>query len=577
MQPSLPRPRTLVLAAAMMLGPAAGFAGAQVTFSIDYRGVTIGAPSSFPPPAPISAGDILGPATVGLLPVFGPLPPPGIVVPVGPPGLFLPATVPPFPPCVPAPAASCLLEVDALSYGMDFDPAMAGALAGRWVFSVDEFAVGIPGSPLPPAVWTEGPLAPGSACADVFEGLGVPAGPVGLPVGPGMGNTGIIDGNGVASPTGGSYPGLGLIEPRPAGAIIGGDNLDAVDVDTPPGVLPIFISLDAAFFDPLLGIFNTGSAAANGYLPGMILQSPPSPGAPTPVGNPPGSPGVYAVPPVLGLDLPPPLGGGPMSDDLDALVLIENGVDGFQPAPGPLSPIPDVVYFSVRRGSAVIGVPDSLFGLLIEPGDILTLPVGPGLPPSIYIAAEWLGLATVRGPFPVLFGDDLDALDCVPVPMTGVPFCFGDGAPIVCGCLNPGVAGNGCANSVNAAGANLASGGSASLGGDTVVLSGTGMSGATCIFLQGTAQVPPIAFGDGMRCIGGTLLRLSVKPIVGGAATYPVGADPSVSAMSTALGFPIAAATLRFYQTYYRDAAAFACAPPATFNVTNGLSTMWMP
>ena len=572
MRPSLIQPRAFVLAASTLLGPAAGLAGAQVTFSIDYRGVTIG------PPAFISAGDILAPATVGFVPLFGPLPIPVIVVPIGLGGLALPLA----PPASPLPAPGFVLphEVDALSYGMDFNPAMAPALAGRWVFSVDEFAIGIPGTPLPPAVWTEGPF--GSACADVFEALGIPVGPLAPPPGPGMGNTGIIDGNGLFSPTGGSYPGVGLIEPRPAFIFVGGDNLDAVDVDTPPGVVPIFISLDAMFPDPLSGFPNTGSAAANGYLPGMILQSPPSPGSTPPFGNPPASPGVYAIPPLLGLDLVPfALGGGPGSDDLDALSLTENGVDGFQPVPTVAFPVPDVPYFSVRRGSAVIGMPDSLFGLMIEPGDILTLPIPPGAGgvspyPSIYIAAEWLGLATARSAL-VPFGDDLDALDCRDLPMTGVPFCFGDGAPIVCGCGNPGVAGNGCANSVIAAGANLAAAGAASLGADTVGLTASGMSGGTCIFLQGTTQVAPIAFGDGMRCVGGTLVRLSVKAIVGGAAAFPVAGDPTVSARSAAAGDVIAAGTLRYYQTHYRDAVVFACAPPATFNVTNGLSVMWMP
>src|SRR6185369_13392765 len=100
---------------------------------------------------------------------------------------------------------------------------------------------------------------------------------------------------------------------------------------------------------------NTGSAISNGFLPGAILNTP-APGA---------APVVYAPPLMLGLDL-----AGPGRDDLDALALLENGIPGYQPGPGG-----DVVRFSVRRGSAVIGVIDSLQGLPIEPGDILGPPM----------------------------------------------------------------------------------------------------------------------------------------------------------------------------------------------------------
>jgi hypothetical protein len=466
------------------------------------------------------------------------------------------------------PGAMCPLELDALSFGMDFNPAGAPALAGRWVFSVDELAVGVPGSPLAPAVWSEGPL--GDISADVFESLVMPpvAAPPPPPGFPFNGNSGLIDGNGLASPSGAKYPGLGLIEPRMPFMIVGGDNLDALDLDL-PAVMPaaVYFSLDAAFIDPALGAVNTGSAAANGFLPGAILWKPA-------IGAPPIL--VYAGPPILGLDL----AGPPGSDDLDALTVTENGVAGFQPVPTVATPIPDVVYYSVRRGSAVIGLPDSLFGLPIQPGDILTLPIPGGVSPfpSIFVAAEWLGLATTRTNGVPFGGDDLDALDTRAVPATGLPFCFGDGAPIACACGNNGMPGNGCANSANLAGANLAASGTASLGGDTVVLTATGMTiGSPCIFLQGQAQIPAVAFGDGMRCINVMLLRLNLKFNVGGTASYPVGIEPAVSVQSAALGDVIAPGTTRFYQTYYRDPAIFACPAPATFNVTNAQAIVWMP
>src|SRR5204862_180169 len=55
---------------------------------------------------------------------------------------------------------------------------------------------------------------------------------------------------------------------------------------------------------------------------------------------------------------------------------------------------------------------------------------------------------------------------------SGMPFCFGDGSGAACPCANNGSNGNGCANSVNAAGANLTASGAASVSADTLVLLG---------------------------------------------------------------------------------------------------------
>ena len=465
--------------ASTSLGLCARTAHAQVVFSIDYRGPTIGVVS----PAPITEGDILMPAPG--LPAFGPLPPPFIAISggFGPPGPGL--GIPLHPGCMGhPPGMPCGVEVDALSYGTDY-PIPFGALpAGTYVFSVDEWAVGIPGSPLAPNVLSESPV--GDSAADIFEALGLPGGP--LPPGGPAGNSGIIDGNGLVSGSGGIYPGLGLIEPtfpffgpgpRP------GDNVDALEMDSPAGpTIGVFFSLDGAFFDPLNGVPNTGSAAANGFLPGAILVTL-VPGGP---------PVVYAPPFMLGLDL-----FGPGTDDLDALALWENGMPGFQPG-GPykwLAPtLTDMCLFSVRRGSAVIGVPDSTFGIPIEPGDILCPPPGPGLPPSIFIAAEWLGLATARSGFG-MFGDDLDALDTRMKPQTGLPYCFGDGSGTACPCGNTGAPGHGCANSIYAAGGLLTATGVASVSADTVVLSGSSMPSSTALYFQGTAKTG-VVLADGL-------------------------------------------------------------------------------
>lgn len=551
------RLNVLFLLAAALCGTAVP-ARAQYTFSIDRRGPMNTVPDSVTGTC-ITAGDVLAPA--GGAPYYAP---PGPI----PPGKLIPAGMVPFPglailtggPCMcMPPPMMCPLELDALSYGTDFNPAGAlPALAGRWVFSVDEFAAGLPGG-LAPTVATE--AAPGvmEAATDVFEALGILGGPLAPPPAPFSGNTGLLDGNGFVSPSGARYPGVGLFEPLPPvmGPIAPGDNVDAIDLDTPLGIFPVYFSLDAAFFDPLRGVPNLGSAAANGFPPAAVLMTP-GPGIP---------PMVYAPPPPLGLDL-----FGPGTDDLDALVLIENGIPMLQLGPGG-----DVLYYSVRRGSAIIGAPDSLFGIPIEPGDILTFPAVPGGTPSIYIAAEWLGLMTARMGGP-LFGDDLDGLDCRGIPATGVPFCIGDGFQVACACGNNGVAPNGCANTVSPGGANLNATGAATIAAPTVTLTTSGTRPtALCIVVQSPARIPALPFGDGMRCFGAPFARMYTGNAVGGTFVAPPPLGLSIPARSAATGAPIPPMGLRYYETYYRDPPAFACPPLATFNATNAFAIQWFP
>jgi hypothetical protein len=161
----------------------------------------------------------------------------------------------------------------------------------------------------------------------------------------------------------------------------------------------------------------------------------------------------------------------------------------------------------------------------------------------------------------------------------GTPFCFGDGIdPHVttsCPCSNFGVAGHGCANSVYSAGGLLRTTGStlanASTGTDALILQASSVR-STVIFLQGTAPVSAGAvFGDGVRCAGGSLIRLAVVASSGGAASYPGPGDDSVSVRGHVT--PNGAAT-RYYQAYYRDPAPSFC-PSATFNITNGVALVW--
>jgi N-acetylneuraminic acid mutarotase len=151
-------------------------------------------------------------------------------------------------------------------------------------------------------------------------------------------------------------------------------------------------------------------------------------------------------------------------------------------------------------------------------------------------------------------------------------FCAGDGSGTPCPCANSGAAGNGCANSGNASGGNLSSTGTASIASDTLSLVGTGMvTVSPCSYFQGTTQTS-VAFGDGLRCASGALIRLGQKfNDAAGASSYPVGAELPIHIKGM-----VAAGNTRTYQTIYRDANPTFCIP-FTFNTTNGLFVAWAP
>jgi hypothetical protein len=354
---------------------------AQPTYSFDFQG-----PTTAGGPGTVNEGDILTPMGAGTIP------PPAVVIPVGATGLGL------------LPTIGGISEVDALSYGNDLFLTPNSLV--RWEFSVDEFALGIATVP-GPSVTTEGAAGAGEASADIYRST-TGSGPLPVPpaIGPFGANTGIWDGNGGLTPF--AAPGLNAREPHPAVAGLPdtGDNVDAWEADAAPGY-PVYFSLDASFADVLEGGVappNSGTAMANGFVGGDVLVTT-TPGGP---------PAVYAPAGLLGLS---PL--IPDVDDLDALVLWDDGDAVYQPTTGPYSWLAgtDMLLFSVRRDSAVIGTPDAIFGALIAPGDILVpfLTTGGFFAPGIMIPAELLGLTAFRS-FPGVVGDDLDALDVRAIP-----------------------------------------------------------------------------------------------------------------------------------------------------------------
>jgi hypothetical protein len=182
---------------------------------------------------------------------------------------------------------------------------------------------------------------------------------------------------------------------------------------------------------------------------------------------------------------------------------------------------------------------------------------------SYHSASETLAVLDFTGRAVYLFG--------VGTTQAGTSFCSGDGSGTACPCGNSGLAGNGCASSVNPAGANLSGIGATSLANDQLVLYGAGMPNSSALYFQGTSQVSGglgSAFGDGLRCAGGTIIRLGTKTNVGGASQYPAPGDLPVSQRGL-----VTTPGTRTYQVWYRNAATFCT--PSTFNLTNGYEITW--
>jgi hypothetical protein len=160
-------------------------------------------------------------------------------------------------------------------------------------------------------------------------------------------------------------------------------------------------------------------------------------------------------------------------------------------------------------------------------------------------------------------------------------FCSPGSDSAACPCGNPPSGANrGCNNSSFTGGAQLSMTGHAALGSDTVQFTATGEKPtATSVFLQGNgANLAGVVFGQGIRCVAGTLKRLYVKSAVGGTAVAPVGGDAPVSVRSAALGDTISAGQPRFYMVYYRDPTVLGgCSASSTFNATQSGAVGWIP
>lgn len=148
----------------------------------------------------------------------------------------------------------------------------------------------------------------------------------------------------------------------------------------------------------------------------------------------------------------------------------------------------------------------------------------------------------------------------------GTPFCFGDGSGTPCPCGNAGVAPRGCANSTGA-GALLEAGGSGSLAAADLTLTASSMPGSTSAMLIRSATQENggsgTVFGDGLRCLAGSITRMGTRQASGGAATWGPG-----------LSFGMFTTGTQHFQVWYRNNVG-PCG--SGWNLTNGRTVTLTP
>ncbi len=151
----------------------------------------------------------------------------------------------------------------------------------------------------------------------------------------------------------------------------------------------------------------------------------------------------------------------------------------------------------------------------------------------------------------------------------GTAYCSGDGSgATACPCGNAGASGEGCSNG-SGNGGRLGASGSSSAGTDDLVLEASQLlPNQPALFFQGDNAInggSGIAFGDGLRCAGGGVIRLQVR--------FPDSAGDCATSIGIAAKGGCAAGDVKRYQAWYRDPAGSPCG--AQFNLSNGYEVTW--
>ena len=152
-------------------------------------------------------------------------------------------------------------------------------------------------------------------------------------------------------------------------------------------------------------------------------------------------------------------------------------------------------------------------------------------------------------------------------PFTGASFCdAADGSLASCPCGNPGDPDTGCDIQQATGGVKLDLVQQESGAPNRVTWSGSGFPASgtpTAIVIRAATLEPaPVAFGDGLRCVGTPLVRLGAAFAIGGTSTHTHGHGMGAGSGDF------------HYQLWFRNTPAMFCTPDA-FNLSNGRSLTW--
>jgi hypothetical protein len=194
---------------------------------------------------------------------------------------------------------------------------------------------------------------------------------------------------------------------------------------------------------------------------------------------------------------------------------------------------------------------------------------------TLPVHGEGAGAAAGAGHILTQFIDHAAAMISICYDYTPVaaPYCAGDGTGTACPCGNGSPVGAfaGCLHSF-ATGAVLRGTGFASVASDSLVLACSSLPATTTgLFFQGDVALASGAqFGDGLRCVGGNVVRLATKTAAGGVAHYPQSGDQPISVRGS-----VPAGSMRYYQLWFRNAVSFCTSDP--FNLSAGVAVSWTP
>jgi Tol biopolymer transport system component len=226
--------------------------------------------------------------------------------------------------------------------------------------------------------------------------------------------------------------------------------------------------------------------------------------------------------------------------------------------PGDVNGHPDILVRDRSAGTTVLASTDA-FG---APGNL------PSYESSV--SAEGGQVAFMSDATNLVPGDtngyrDVFVRECSP----GGLYCFGDGSGTLCPCGNTGGPEEGCANSTGS-GARLWGSGSASVSADSLrFLAAQLVPSQPALLFAGLNAVnngDGLQFGDGLRCAGGSVVRLGTQTAD---ATGQAEWGPGLGAMGGWLPGDV-----RRFQVWYRDPS-----PPGPcgsgFNLTNGVEILF--